>query len=67
MLTRIRYYLHNNGIGIQDYSPTGTGSGDIAGSDAFELVPGECDETIRPALIRNGTVIRRGMAVRNSR
>ncbi len=64
MLTRIRYFLHNNGIEIQDYSSAGTGSG---GPEAFELVPGECDETIRPALIRNGTVIRRGLAVRNSR
>ena len=65
MLTRIQYYLHADGIEIQDYRSAGSGLGQLAGTDAFELVPGECDETIRPALIRNGKVIRRGMAVRN--
>lgn len=50
----IRYYLHTMEIDVTDYSPEHAGW--------FELLPGGQTVTIRPALTRDGTVLRKGIA-----
>ncbi len=51
----IRYYLHSKGIETEDYS--------VQSASWFELLPaGGQAVTIRPALIKDGVVIRRGLA-----
>ncbi len=50
----IRYYLHTMEIDVTDYSPEHAGW--------FELLPGGQTVTIRPALTRDGAVLRKGIA-----
>ncbi len=51
----IRYYLHSRGIETEDYSPQS--------ASWFELLPSTGQAvTIRPAMIKDGMVIRRGLA-----
>ncbi len=51
----IRYYLHSKGIETEDYS--------LQSASWFELLPaGGGAVTIRPALLRDGAVIRKGLA-----
>ncbi len=51
----IRYYLHSKGIETEDYS--------VQSVSWFELLPASGQAvTIRPALIKDGVVIRRGLA-----
>ena len=51
----IRYYLHEKGIETEDYSQQSAGW--------FEILPADSKGvTIRPALIRDGVVIRKGVA-----
>ena len=55
MISHIRYYLHRRQIEVVDY-----GSGK---REWFELLPGGTMTTLRPALVRDGTLIRKGLAV----
>ncbi len=52
---QIRYYLHTKGIETEDYS--------IQSASWFELLPaGGQAVTIRPAMIKDGQVVRKGLA-----
>lgn len=52
----IRYYLYRQGIGIEDY-------GDDTDAGHFEFLPsGGNRTTIRPALVRDGKLLKRGLA-----
>ena len=55
MISQIRYYLHCRQIEVVDY-----GGGK---REWFELLPGGTMTTLRPALVRDGTLIRKGLAV----
>lgn len=55
MIEEIRFYLHKRGVEVVDYSKE-TGQW-------FDFMPGERSETLRPALISNGKLISRGLAV----
>lgn len=57
-LGEIRYYLHQNGIETIDYSSES--------ADLFDLLPGEKASTLRPALISEGKVLARGLAVQGN-
>ena len=52
----IRYYLHTKGVEAVDYA------GD--NSAAFDLLPAEREETLRPALLAGGRVLKKGLATR---
>ena len=54
-ISQIRYYLHRKQVETVDY-----GGGK---REWFELLPGRQDMTIRPALVRNGVLVRKGLAV----
>ncbi len=54
MIGHIRYYLHSAGIEIADYSPEHSGW--------FELLPGGQGMTLRPALIKDGAPVHKGLA-----
>lgn len=54
MAENIRYYLHERGIETADYA---------SGQDRwFEFLPGGSKETIRPAFLRDGQLVRKGLA-----
>ena len=50
----IKYYLHKQQIEVVDYS--------TANSKYFDLMPGTRAGTIRPALVADGTLLRKGLA-----
>jgi len=54
-VSQIRYYLHRKQVETVDY-----GGGK---REWFELLPGRQDMTIRPALVRDGVLVRKGLAV----
>ena len=54
-ISQIRYYLHRKQVETVDY-----GGGK---REWFELLPGRQDMTIRPALVRDGVLVRKGLAV----
>lgn len=55
MISQIRYYLHCKDVEIVEY-----GGGK---REWFELLPGKEPVTLRPALVRDGALIRKGLAV----
>ena len=55
LISQVRYYLYRRQIEVVDY-----GSGK---REWFELLPGGAMTTLRPALVRDGTLIRKGLAV----
>ncbi|MBQ6594750.1 MAG: hypothetical protein IJH78_03715 [Clostridia bacterium] len=50
----IRFYLHGKDIEVLDYAEDRRGM--------FELLPGRSGKTLRPALIRDGKTVRKGLA-----
>ena len=54
-MENLRFFLHKKGIETEDYSPEHAGW--------FELMPGKETATVRPALTRDGELLRRGIAV----
>ncbi len=54
MIAEIRYFLHGMGVELADYAP------DRAAW--FELLPAPAPGTLRPALVREGKVLRKGLA-----
>lgn len=54
-VSQIRYYLHRKQVETVDF-----GGGK---REWFELLPGRQDMTIRPALVRDGVLVRKGLAV----
>jgi len=55
MISTVRYYLHRKQVETVEY-----GGGK---REWFELLPGKQDATLRPALVRDGVLIRKGLAV----
>lgn len=55
MISTTRYYLHRRQVETVEF-----GGGK---REWFELLPGKQDMTLRPALVRDGTLIRKGLAV----
>ena len=51
----VRYYLHRKQVETVEF-----GGGK---REWFELLPGKQDVTLRPALVRDGVLIRKGLAV----
>ena len=54
-LKGLSYYLHSRGIELADYSEQT--------SDCFDRMPGDTIHTIRPALLRDGEVLKKGLAI----
>ena len=54
-ISTVRYYLHRRQVETVDF-----GGGK---REWFELLPGKRDATLRPALVRDGVLIRKGLAV----
>ncbi|MBQ8054182.1 MAG: hypothetical protein IJ198_10320 [Lachnospiraceae bacterium] len=55
IISAVRYYLHRRQVETVEL-----GSGK---KEWFELLPGKQEVTLRPALVRDGTLIRKGLAV----
>ncbi len=55
----IRYYLHRQQIEVVDYSPEN--------ARYFDMMPGQYAGTIRPALVADGNLLRKGMASAGSK
>ena len=55
MISMVRYYLHRKQVETVEF-----GGGK---REWFELLPGKQDVTLRPALVRDGVLIRKGLAV----
>ena len=58
-MEEIRYYLHRQEIEVVDYSRET--------EQFFDMMPGQFAGTIRPALVSDGTVLRKGIASRGSK
>ena len=54
MISGIRYYLYRKNVEIVNYSREQAGS--------FELLPGKITGTLRPALLANGRLLKKGLA-----
>jgi len=54
IVSRIRFHLHRHGVDVEDYEP--------GKADHFDLLPAGSGETMRPALVKDGTVLVRGLA-----
>ena len=54
MISGIRYYLYRKNVEIVNYSREQAGS--------FELLPGKKTGTLRPALLANGRLLKKGLA-----
>ena len=54
VVSQIRFYLHGFGIEIEDYSPDR--------QQWFDLMPSLHEQTIRPALVHDGTLLSKGLA-----
>ena len=54
IIANIRFYLHSAGYELQDYNG--------ANRQAFELLPGSGQRTIRPAVMREGKTVKKGAA-----
>ena len=56
-ISQIRFYLHRKNIDVVDWTP------DTAGQGAwFDMMPAYDSGTFRPALIADGTLLKKGMA-----
>ena len=55
MISMVRYYLYRKQVETAEF-----GSGK---REWFELLPGKQDMTLRPALVKDGTLVRKGLAV----
>lgn len=55
----IKYYLHRQQIEVVDYSPET--------ANFFDMMPGQRAGTIRPAMVANGNLLRKGVASSGSR
>ena len=55
-ISRIRFYLHRKNIDVVDWTGEGEGSG------WFDMMPAFQGGTIRPALIADGRLLKKGMA-----
>lgn len=53
-LSELRYYLHRCHIELADYTPEH--------ADWFDVMPSDVRETIRPAMLSGGTLLRKGLA-----
>lgn len=54
VISSVKYYLHRKQIDVVDYDPARRGW--------FELLPGNRTMTLRPALVHDGILIRKGLA-----
>ena len=54
VISTVKYYLHRKQIDVVDYSDAGRGW--------FEMLPGSTGMTLRPALVKDGVLIRKGLA-----
>ena len=54
MISGIRYYLYRKNVEIVNYSREQASS--------FELLPGKKTGTLRPALMANGRLLKKGLA-----
>ena len=54
MIAQIRYYLHGQNIALCDYAPERR--------SWFELLPARAAGTIRPAIVREDHLLRKGVA-----
>lgn len=67
-ISQIRFYLHRKNIDVVDYIPdtrkrSGDGGGETAaGSGWFDMIPAYKSGTIRPALVADGKLLKKGMA-----
>ena len=52
-LAQVEYYLHRRGIEAVNYSP------DV--QDWFDFMPSMAEGTLRPALVKDGKLLRRGL------
>ena len=58
LISQLKYYLHSHDIEAADYSPET--------AYAFDRIPAEEEQTLRPALIRGEKVLVKGLATRRS-
>ena len=56
----VRFYLHTKGIEAVDHTEA-MKDGKSTGSEWFDRMPGMRDATIRPALVKDGKLIRKGV------
>ena len=67
-ISQIRFYLHRKGIDVVDWSSDavrlkGTeGVGTAANSAWFDMMPAFAGGTLRPALVADGKLLKKGMA-----
>ena len=67
-IAQIRFYLHRKQIDVVDWSGEAAGPGGAAGggkadrSGWFDMMPAFASGTIRPALIADGRLLKKGMA-----
>ena len=54
VISTVKYYLHRKQIDVVDYSDAVRGW--------FEMLPGSTSMTLRPALVKDGVLIRKGLA-----
>ena len=54
IISEIRFYLHRKGIDTLDYSPDR--------SKWFDMMPAQSDGTLRPALVEDGVLLKKGLA-----
>ena len=57
MIGEIRYYLHRKRIEAVDYTPEH--------GNWFDVMPSSARETLRPALVQEGVLLAKGLAVDN--
>ena len=54
IISEISFYLHRKGIDTLDYSPDR--------SKWFDMMPAQSDGTLRPALVEDGVLLKKGLA-----
>lgn len=59
MISEIRFYLHGAGVELADYAPER--------ASWFELLPAPETATLRPALVQDGRVVKKGLASAGAR
>ena len=60
-ISQIRFYLHRKSIDVVDWSGTGEGGEALPGA-WFDMMPAYSGGTIRPALVADGRLLKKGMA-----
>ncbi len=53
-ISQVRYYLHRHGIELKDFDPKQ--------DNLFEVIPAPRTETLRPAMLHEGHLVRKGLA-----